>query len=187
MSPLCRRCSDGYFEFVGASAVGGRDFDAREYADGLDVVIVNEPFVRDRLHGVNAVGRRIRVVPENARNRDAYPWATVVGVVPDLGLSPGNPARAAAGYRPLMDINIMRLAIRGISEPGAWTPPLIEIATQVDPGIRVQWFRTLAAGNPSGARGGGGATRALRSGRAGSARQKGAVDPTGGCYAQRVR
>jgi len=139
------RITDGYFELVGASAVGGRDLDAREYADGLDVVIVNEPFVRDRLHGVNAVGRRVRVVPENARNRDAYPWATVVGVVPDLGLSPDNPARAAAVYRPLMDINIMRLAIRGISEPGTWTPRLIEIANQVDPGIRVQWSRTLAA------------------------------------------
>lgn len=134
----------GYFELVDAAIVHGRLFEPHEFARDSRVVLVNEPFVRDRLGGANAIGRRIRVVPEDAEPDEDTPWSTIVGVVPDLGLNPGNPERAAAVYSPLPETNIVRMALRGDGDPGVWTPQLVDIARQVDPDIRVQWSRTLA-------------------------------------------
>jgi putative ABC transport system permease protein len=133
----------GYFDLIGSVVVAGRDFTAEEHAGALPVVLVNEPFVRDLLGGANPLGRRVRVTPEDAAEPD--PWATVVGVVPDLGLNPGNPANAAAVYRPLPPLNVVRLAVRGDAPPGTWTARLVDITRDVDENIRVQWTTTLAA------------------------------------------
>jgi len=133
----------GHLALLGAEVVQGRDFTQAEHAGGAPVALVNEPFVRERLGGANAVGRRVRIVPEGGVGPDEQAWATVVGVVPDLGLNPGNPSNAAAVYTPLPDVNVLRLALRGDGDPGAWTPGLIDVARRVDPAVRVQWTRTL--------------------------------------------
>lgn len=135
----------GYFEIVGAEVLQGRLFEPGDFSGEARVVLVNEPFVQSQLQGANAIGRRVRVAPAAGGFDDDTPWSTIVGVVPDLGLNPGNPARAAAVYRPLPEINIVRMALRGDGDPGVWTPQLVEILRQVDPDIRLQWSRTLAA------------------------------------------
>jgi putative ABC transport system permease protein len=134
----------GYFELVGATAVAGRLFRTDELADGLPAVVVNEPFVRTHLRGVRPVGRRLRLAAPGDDGTPG-PWVTVVGVVPDLGLNPGNPANAAAIYRPLSDRSFVYLAVLSSGEPGALAPRIVGIAGAVDPSIQVQRTRTLAA------------------------------------------
>jgi putative ABC transport system permease protein len=135
----------GYFALLGARPARGRVFTADEQADRLPVVVVNESFVRDRLGGANAVGRRVRIAEAEASAGDAPVWASVIGVVPDLGLNPGDPSRAAAVYRPLPDAWVVRLALRGDGNPGSWAPRLIDLAREADPRIRIQRTRTLEA------------------------------------------
>lgn len=135
----------GYLELLDAGVLAGRDFTPEERGGGVPAVLVNAPFVRDVFGGANPLGRRVRIVPEDAADPEEQGWATVVGVVPDLALNPGNPSNAAAIFRPLEDINVVRLAARGEGQPGPWTPRLIRIAQEVDPRIRVQWATTLAA------------------------------------------
>ncbi len=133
----------GYFEVLDARVLAGRDFTRAEYTAESNVVIVNEPFVARHLGGRNPLGRRIKLVPADADALDTTPWLEIVGVVPGLGLSPGDPARADGVYRPLGDTNILRVAIRGAGAPVDWVPSLIEIVRKVDPDIEVQWTTPL--------------------------------------------
>ncbi|MDX1495689.1 MAG: ABC transporter permease, partial [Longimicrobiales bacterium] len=146
----------GYFALLGAEPLVGQDFSsaglggdvggarsglALPAATTTDVALVNEPFVRERMGGSSPLGTRIRVTRAGNPSADPgdAPWLTVIGVVPDLGLNPGNPENAAGVYLPLGDTNILRLALRGDGEPGAWAPRLVETARRLDPQIQVQW------------------------------------------------
>jgi putative ABC transport system permease protein len=64
----------GYFSTMRLPLVAGRDFDARDRAEGLPVCIVNETMARRHWPGEDPVGRRVGV---GGRNRI---WLTVVGV-----------------------------------------------------------------------------------------------------------
>ncbi len=136
---------EGYFELLGARPLIGRDFNEVERADRLPVAIVNEMFVRLHLAGVDPIGSLVRVVRPESSDVDAEPWRRIVGVVPSLGLNPGNPANADGVYLPLPELNVVRLAVYGDGNPPQWTPRLIELARAVDPAIEVQWSRTLEA------------------------------------------
>ena len=136
--------SESYFSVLGVAPSAGRTFTSEELAGPLPVVLVNESFVRDRLGGANPIGRRVKVAPLTAEDPSSRSWADIIGVVPDIGLNPGNPTNAAALFRPLPDINIMRLVLRGSGNPARWEPQLMDAVRQVDPSIRVQWTRTLA-------------------------------------------
>lgn len=136
----------GYFTVLGARIVSGRAFTDDERSAGLPVVIVNEPFVRDRLAGAPAVGRRIRLLGSDRDPVESSPWATVVGVVPDLGHNPANPGNAAVVYRPLGAAAVVRLGIRveRASYLDGMTARLVRLVREVDPAIQVQGTQTLA-------------------------------------------
>lgn len=136
------RVGPGYFSLLGSGVVAGRDLTPAEYADAAPVALVNEPFVRERLGGANPLGRRVRVVGPEA-SEEGPGWVTVVGVVPDLGLNPGNPAGAAAVYLPLPRSSFVRLALRGGPNPSAWTAAVAQLAREVDPSLQIQGSRTL--------------------------------------------
>lgn len=59
MNPVINAVTPAFIRTVGATLLAGRDFDARDVADGARVVIVNENFARHFFEG-QAVGRRIR-------------------------------------------------------------------------------------------------------------------------------
>ncbi len=128
--------TEGYFEALGVAASAGRLFVAEDRREGAPpVAIVNEPFVRRVLGGRNAVGRRIRrpAGPDD----EPGPWIEIVGVVPDLRMSPADPARAAGVYRPLGWSNYFYVALRGGADPRAMERPLREAVSAADPSIRV--------------------------------------------------
>lgn len=70
----------GYFHLMGGSAISGRDFNERDDATALPVVIVNQSFAATFWPGKQAVGQRLRTVDRKTPG----PWRTVVGVVPNI-------------------------------------------------------------------------------------------------------
>jgi predicted permease len=68
--------SPGYFRTVGASVLGGRDFNRHDDSSGAPVAIVNERLASKFWPGQDAAGKRIRLFDGN----EPGPWLTVVGV-----------------------------------------------------------------------------------------------------------
>jgi predicted permease len=66
--------SPGYFETMKIPLVEGRDFDLRDDANSLKVMIVNQEFVRRFLANRSVIGRKVHGWGE---------WFTIVGVVKD--------------------------------------------------------------------------------------------------------
>lgn len=114
--------SPGFFEALDTSARAGRVMTAADALPGAPAVaVVNDPFVKEMLGGAAAVGRRFRVMDDGRPG----PWLTVVGVVPELGLSVGDPTLAAGYYLPLTaETNTIYLALRVNGEPLKFVEPL---------------------------------------------------------------
>jgi predicted permease len=75
------RVTPGHFRTLGIPLVLGRDFDARDRAQGTAVAIVNETLARRFWPGENPVGKRFRARAD--RESPAAPWFEVVGVARD--------------------------------------------------------------------------------------------------------
>ncbi len=134
---------NGYLEAIGARTLTGRLFTATDFIEGAaPVAVVNEPFVQKFLDGRNPVGRRIRI--EQAREDGSQePWLEIVGVVPDLGLSVGDPELTAGFYLPVRDERLTYLAIRTLADPLTLTPQLRAAISSIDPDLQVEEIRTL--------------------------------------------
>ena len=135
--------SEGFLEAIGGRPVLGRVFTATDFIDGAaPVVVVNEPFVAKFLGGRNPIGRRIRI-DERGAGAGVQPWREIVGVVPDLGLSVGDPALTAGFYTPVRDEMLWYLAIRTVVDPSTLVMPLRAAVAHVDPDLQLQELRTL--------------------------------------------
>ena len=134
--------ADGFLEAIGAHAVAGRLLTRSDFLQGAaPVAVVNEPFVQKFLGGRNAIGRRIRI--DNPQSKTPSPWREIVGVVPDLGLSVGDPALSAGFYTPVDDEMLWYLAIRTTIDPITLGPSLRAAVANVDPDLQLLEVRTL--------------------------------------------
>jgi predicted permease len=135
--------STGFMEAIGARAVAGRLFTSSDFVTGAaPVAIVNEPFVEKFLNGRNAIGRRIRI--DNSGEAGAEePWREIVGVVPDLGLSVGDPALTAGFYTPVRNEMLWYLAIRTSVDPITLAGAMRAAVANIDPDLQLQEVRTL--------------------------------------------
>ncbi len=86
-----------FFETFKTPILAGRGFRATDAASGQGVIVVNQPFVKAVLGGRNAVGRQIRFAASGSK--EPGPWLEIVGVVPDLGMNPLRPDKAAGLYQ----------------------------------------------------------------------------------------
>lgn len=73
--------SPGFFAALGRPLLAGRDFSSSDTFESPPVAIVNRSFAARWYPGESPLGRRIRIGDRQG------PWATIVGVVPDLFLS----------------------------------------------------------------------------------------------------
>jgi predicted permease len=78
MSPLT--ISPSYFRTMGASLLAGREFNDADGVSGVPVVLVNQKFVSQYLHGEDPVGKRLRFF----RGTTPEDWLTIVGVVSNI-------------------------------------------------------------------------------------------------------
>ncbi|HYE86157.1 MAG TPA: FtsX-like permease family protein [Vicinamibacterales bacterium] len=132
---------EGFLEAIGARAIAGRLLDATDFTPGAPpVAVVNEPFVAKFLGGRNPIGRRMRIDDRSSAERA---WREIVGVVPDLGLSVGDPELTAGFYIPVRDETLWYLAIRTTADPLALTAALRAAVANVDTDLQLDDVRTL--------------------------------------------
>jgi putative ABC transport system permease protein len=127
---------NGFFEALDAHAILGRLFTDADNAQGaLPVALVNESFVRLHVGGTSPLGRRIRDSPRS----DTPPvWREIVGVVPDLGISTGDPSAGAGFYVPMQPRREFRLIMKTNDLPLRLAQPLRATIVSVDPAIRLR-------------------------------------------------
>jgi predicted permease len=129
----------GVFGLLGARMSAGRDFTQDDVDRELPVAIVNEPFARKHFGDASPVGRRLRFPTVNDGE-----WREIVGVVPDVGMNPGDPSRADGVYIPLEPSNVLRIAWLTDGHPLAVAPAVHEAVRRLPLRPRVQWSHTLA-------------------------------------------
>ena len=108
------RISPGFLDAMDVRLVRGRDLTWSDGRDAPLAALVNEPFVRKHMGGRDALGTRVRVAPDPsgftedaAGTEDADDtqgaddgWATIVGVIPSLGLAVGRDPDDTGIYLP---------------------------------------------------------------------------------------
>lgn len=133
--------SPTFFASLGSAVTAGRNFTDRDaVANAPAVAIVNEPMAREMFGGA-ALGRRFRSVS----NTDVGPWLEVIGIVPDLALSVGDPSLAAGYYVPLAataDSGYLALRVNG--DPIRYDEPVRRALRAQFPSLQPYRASTLA-------------------------------------------
>ncbi len=138
------RIGRGYFDTYDVRLLAGRGFDAVDRRGDTRAVIVNRPFVRRHLGDGEALGRRLRWGVADADGTVAWnQWLEIVGVIPDIGVSPTDPARADAIYLPLAPTNIVLVSARSRGDLAVLTSDLYEIVAEEEMSAEVQLTYTL--------------------------------------------
>jgi putative ABC transport system permease protein len=136
-----------YFAVLESPIIAGRAFNASDLARDARVVIVDQGFVDQVLHGRNAVGQRIRISSNRYRSSDqTAPWNEIVGVVKDMGMdNVASRGRPSGVYVPAgtesARLDQMIVHVRG--DPLSIAPRVRAIATSVDPTLRLYEFQRL--------------------------------------------
>lgn len=131
-----------YFRVVDRGAIAGRLFDATDRPDSTPVALVNSRFAERFLPGRDPIGARIR------HGGAEHPWATIVGVVPDLDMEGIGNAGDGAGFYLLQDQigwGWLELMVRG-DRPGSaasLVAAVREAVATLDPEQPVHTIRSL--------------------------------------------
>jgi predicted permease len=142
-----------YFEAFGARLIAGRDFHDGERVTDAPAVIVNEAFARRFLTGREPIGARVRYAVEDledapaADRTAALPWMEIVGVVADIGMTPTDHGEAPYLFRPAAPgtASPLVLGVRVAGDATAFAPRVREIASALDPGLRLSDLSSLDA------------------------------------------
>lgn len=138
-----------YFDVLKVTPTAGRALQLGDLAPQAGVVLVDEGFVDQALHGRNAVGRRLRLgdrIGDDGRLNNAGPWYQIVGVVKELGMgAPTQRGRAAGVYIPSVagDHGPTNLIIHTRGDPLQLIPKVRTIATEVDATLRLSEFQRV--------------------------------------------
>ena len=128
-----------FLDVMRVPVVAGRNFAEADAGPGQRVAIVNQSFVREHLHGRNAIGQRLRYRQASDSGK-AGEWYTIVGVVRDLAMTidPTRPHNAGI-YHPLQPGQEypLRMAVRVAGDPAAFTGRLHEIGAEAAPALRL--------------------------------------------------
>jgi putative ABC transport system permease protein len=139
-----RQVSADYLRTMGIPLRSGRYFERTDGAESPSVAMVNEAMARRFWPGVDAVGKRFRIV-----DASPHPWITIVGIVGDvrqMGLDA--PVRPEM-YLPYAQITDQPwfaprdLAVRTVEEPMSLVPAIKGAIQAVDPEQAVSNIRTF--------------------------------------------
>ena len=132
----------GFLAAIDAHAMTGRIFSEADSRPGaLPVALVNESFVREYFGGSSPLGRRILVA--DPRRATTPAWREIVGVVPDRGLTTGDPSAGAGFYVPFTSRDEFMLVLRASGSPERLTQPLRAAIALVNPAIRLREIMPL--------------------------------------------
>ena len=123
-----------FFSTIGVPIVSGRAFHSGDLTPGARSVIVDLRFVEQALHGLNPIGRRMRI------GRSDSSWWEIVGVVKNAGMgSPVERNPPAGVYLPvaLGSGTAQYMMIHASGDPLTLAPRLRTIAEAIDPNLRL--------------------------------------------------
>jgi predicted permease len=138
-----------YFDVLGTPLRAGRAFLPSDVASGSRVVVVDQGFVDQVMHGVNPIGRRVRFAKRNRPGEPEAPnpWMEIVGVAKDIGMASAVTSERPSGlYQPLSDssapsINMIVHVANG--DPLAFARRVRALASAVDARVRLSEFQRL--------------------------------------------
>ena len=131
-----------YFDVLQSPPIAGRTFTDADRLSGSLVAIVDQGFVDLVLEGRNPIGQRVRFAPQEPKEgAPAEPWFEVVGLVKELGIAaPYQRGRQPGLYLPGPSDRFSSVYVMvhtRSADPAAFGPKLREIATAVDPTVRL--------------------------------------------------
>jgi putative ABC transport system permease protein len=131
-----------YFQVLRQPPKAGRAFSAADLGPDSRVVIVDDAFVDTVLKGRNPIGQRLRIGTRAQFDSAAtdIPLYEVVGLVKELGLSPAAmPQRWPGLYFPVApgSQGALQMIVHARGDPLAIAPRVRELATAVDPTLRI--------------------------------------------------
>ena len=132
--------SRDYFHMVNQGALSGRLFGSGDTSDSQPVALVNRSFAARFWPGGDPIGRRIR------RDEPDAPWATVVGIVPDLNMEGVGNTEPSAGWYLLQDQQAwgwLDLLVRVQGDPRAAVAPVRAAVASLDPDQPIHTITTL--------------------------------------------
>ena len=137
------RVGPRFFDAFSAPLIVGRDFHEGDRTPEARSVIVNEAFARRYTDGANPVGRRVRYASSSPAATE--PWFEIVGMVRDIGMTPTDLGEAPYLYLPgsLATVPSPVVGVRTANDPVALAPRLREMASKLDPGLRLDEIQSL--------------------------------------------
>jgi predicted permease len=143
-----------YFHALGIPLLAGRSFTVRDRSDAPLVCIVDETMARSAWPGQNPIGRRLHI----GNPRHKLPWATVVGVVPDVRIdSPDQPAGEqwyfpleqpaiieGSGVTGMVNLSSGWIALRSNLPPDQMIHTLRSVISGIDPQLALDPVQPMA-------------------------------------------
>ena len=132
-----------YFRALGIPIVGGRAFTVRDRTGAPLVCIVDRSMAREEWPGQNPIGKRLHL----GNPKHSLPWATVVGVVPDVRIDAPDEPAGEQWYFPLeqpailegnaasgvLDLSTGWIALRSTLPPQQMIHTLRVVVAGIDP------------------------------------------------------
>lgn len=130
---LLRVIEPGYFDTLGIPLLQGRTFSGREFAQPLNIVIVNKTFADDYLRGKNALDQKIIIHTAAGTNKEDLP-NEIIGVVGDVHQSSLTAAPEPVVYvpYPVLPYKVMTVVVRASTPPLSLVPAIRERLHRID-------------------------------------------------------
>jgi putative ABC transport system permease protein len=137
--------SGEYFRTLSVSLVAGRPFSPADRLGSEPVAIVSETLAR-RVSGGNAVGERVRVVPENDDDPGESVFRRVVGIARDVRQAPTDEDLADL-YLPVLQTprRFGWVYVRTAGSPVSWLPQIRSVFREIDPEVSLNTAAPLQA------------------------------------------
>ncbi len=137
-----------YFDVLQAPVRSGRAFNNADLSPDVRVVIVDQGFTDLVMPGRNPVGHRVRISAGRMLDSSSsqLPWYEIVGVVKQLGMAyPVQRSPSAGLYFPFVpgSRGALGMIVRGRGDPLTVAPRIRQLATSVDPSLRIEEMTRL--------------------------------------------
>src|SRR5215469_5711542 len=148
--------SGDYFRVMGIPLLDGRAFTEDDRSNSPLVVIVNETMAKHCWPGQQAVGQRMHLGSPKMKR----PWATVVGVVPDINMGSHDEPSDQQWYVPAKQVTTLDgyddttnlaepaggyITLRTALPPEEMTRTLRATVAEIDPQLALQQVQTMTA------------------------------------------
>jgi predicted permease len=140
-NPAWLSVTPGFFATLNVPIVQGRAFTAADREGALPVVIVNKAFAAKYFPGTDPIGHRLRY----GQSKSTEPWATIVGVVPDMFGGRNENPKPAATFQPFAQAhqNFAWISARVSGSPLSITPAVRGLIASLNADIPIYWVDTL--------------------------------------------